>query len=120
MKLSTQQAIQYCADFIFFKAKMSSHNTTLKKQKTLNYLILSQNPAHLTSFNAIKSFIRELGKNGLESVRNFMILVKMLAFYCDRDKGFDPTMSEDDYFSFFHPLTKDLKNSTLNAYAKHL
>lgn len=120
MKLSTQQAIQYCAEFICFKAKMSSHNTTLKKQKTLNYLILRQNPAHFTSFNAITSLINSLSKSGLESARGFRILVKMLAFYCDRHQGFDPTMSEDEYFSFFHPLTKDLKNSTLNAYAKRL
>ena len=115
MKLSTQQAIQYCAEFICFKAKMSSHNTTLKKQKTLNYLILRQNPAYFTSFNAITSLISSLSKSGLESARGFRILVKMLAFYCDRHQGFDPTMSEDEYFSFFHPLTKDLKNSTLNA-----
>ena len=53
MKLSTQQAVQYCAEFICFKAKMSSHNTTLKKQKTLNYLILRQNPAHSIILQAL-------------------------------------------------------------------
>lgn len=118
--LTQAQTIALCAEFIIYKAKLYSHNTILTKQKTINYLLLHQNPALLRSFKDIRQFLRELQRNGLCSVHNLDILPRVLEFYCKKYHGFNPMMSESEFLSFFLPLTKTLKNSTLAQYTKAL
>lgn len=122
--LTQTQTIALCAEFIIYKAKLYSHNTILTKQKAINYLLLHQNPTLLQSFKDIRRFLRELQHNGLCSAHNLDILPRVLEFYCKKYHqkygGFNPMMSESEFFSFFLPLTKTLKNSTLAQYTKAL
>lgn len=118
--LTQTQTIALCAEFIIYKAKLYSHNTILTKQKAINYLLLHQNPTLLQSFKDIRRFLRELQHNGLCSAHNLDILPRALEFYCTKHYGFNPMMSESEFFSFFLPLTKTLKNSTLAQYTKAL